>query len=54
VSDVDEIREVFDKLSDDTKLLVAEIIRLEREKLYMNKPTGLAEAIVSAIKDIVK
>lgn len=39
---------------DDTKRVIAEVFKIERDKLYQVNPRGVKDEILAAVKDVVK
>lgn len=48
------IAELLSQASPDTKKVIEEVFKIEREKLGKVNPYGLKDDIAAAIKDIVK
>ena len=49
-----EIRAVFQSLSPEARMLLAEVLRIEKEKLHMKNPIGIVDDIVSNAKALIK
>lgn len=48
------IKELLTQLSPEAQQLVSQVIRIEKEKLYMGKPHGVIDEIQTAVKEIVR
>jgi hypothetical protein len=48
------VKSLVSNLSDDAKLVLVEVLRLEKEKLHMKNPRGIVEDIVSNVKALLK
>ncbi len=49
-----EIRALLGEARQETKAVVTAVFKIEREKLYQERPIGLREDVVAAIRGIVK
>ena len=49
-----EIKQLFSDASPETQKLIKEVFELEKDKLYMSKPLGIIEQILSTVKDVVR
>ena len=48
------VTEVLANAEADTKAVIAEVFKIERDKLYQANPYGVKDEILAAIKDVVK
>ena len=54
VKDRERIRELLQSASPDVRSILDEVLRLEKEKLHMKMPSGIADDIVSRVKALIK
>jgi hypothetical protein len=50
----DVVRNIFDELSPDAKLVLAEVIKIEHANLHLGHPHGLPGEIQSAIERVIR
>lgn len=48
------VADVLAKADADTKAVIAEVFKIERDKLYQANPYGVKDEVLAAIKDVVK
>jgi hypothetical protein len=47
------IAEVLENADDETKVVIADVFKVEREKLYQTNPYGVKDEILAVVKDAV-
>jgi hypothetical protein len=50
----DQIADLLGEQPEDTRRLIAEVLKIEKAKLHQERVIGARDEIVAAIKDIVK
>lgn len=50
----EQIAALLSQQADDTRRVIAEVLKIEKAKLYQVRVIGAKDEIISAIKDIVK
>ena len=48
------VQEIFDRLSDDAKAILAEVIRIEQANLHMGRPHGMPGEIQAAVERVIR
>jgi hypothetical protein len=49
-----QIRQIFSSLTEQAGALLAEVLRIEKEKLHMKNPIGVVDDIISNAKALIK